>query len=255
MFCDQFSDSAPSYLRHRPSYPDDLFVYLASLVNVNELAWDCATGNGQAALQLAPYFRSIVAVDASPEQLALAPPHEQIVYVVSLEKRTALPNCSVDLVTVASAIHWLDLPSFYAEVRRVVKPDGIFATWGYKRPRVTPEVDAAVCRLDEKVLRDFWLPETRLAAEGYRGMRLPFAEIDAPPFSMVHEWNLDQLMGFLRTWSASLRYHRQTGLDPIDEIRDQLASAWGEFHIERPVTWDLHLRVGRVTARRASCGS
>ena len=94
-------------------------------------------------------------------------------------------------------------------------------------PIVTPEVDTVVQRLSTEVLRRFWVPQTKLAAEGYRTIALPFEEIDVPPFRMTHEWNLDQLAGFAGSWSASLRYRNQTGRDPIDEVREELKAAWG----------------------------
>ncbi len=241
-----FSDHSPDYEAHRPTYPDSLFAYLASLVPAHDLAWDCATGNEQAALGLTPHFRKIIATDASSQQIALASTHQQITYVVALADRTPLPNGSVDLVTVATAFHWLDFPRFYGEVRRVAKPDGILAAWGYKLPSVNPAVDAVIQRLDAELLRGFWLPETRLAVERYRTIPFPFDEIDPPPFRMTHEWNLDQFIGFLGTWSASLRYRKQTGREPTDEIRDELAAAWGDSQEERQVAWDLFMRVGRV---------
>jgi SAM-dependent methyltransferase len=228
MFPDHFSKYARRYKVFRPTYPVALFSYLDSLVTAHDLAWDCSTGNGQAALKLTPYFRSIVALDASPKQLALAPSHKQILYVVSLADRTPLADGSVDLVTVASAFHWLDFPRFYSEVRRVAKPDAILAAWGYKLPIVTPAIDAVVQRLDVEVLRDFWLPETTLAVERYRPIPFHFDEIDIPPFRMTHEWKLKQLIGYLGTWSASLRYREQTRRKATDHLRDDLASAWGD---------------------------
>jgi SAM-dependent methyltransferase len=247
IFPDHFSHHARHYLAYRPQYPDALFSYLSSLVAEHDLALDCATGNGQAALNLTPHFRSILAIDASPQQLALAPSHKQIIYIVALVDRTPLPDGSVDLLTVASAFHWLDFPRFYAEMRRVAKPGGILACWGYKRPSLTPEIDAVVQRFDDEVLRDYWLPETRLAVEGYRTIPFPFDEIATPPFRMTHDLNLDRLKGFLGTWSASLRYLDQNGQEPIDEIRDELTEAWGDPQRERQVGWDLHMRVGRIS--------
>jgi ubiquinone/menaquinone biosynthesis C-methylase UbiE len=245
-FPDHFSGHAHRYEAYRPSYPDALFSYLATLVAAHELAWDCATGNGQAAIKLTPYFRSIVALDASRQQLALASSHQQIIYVAALADRTPLPDESVDLVTVASAFHWLDFSRFYAELRRVAKPNGILASWGYKRPTVAPAVDVVVERFDAEILDQFWLPETRLAVKGYRTIPFPFDEIHAPPFHMTHQWALDQLIGFLGTWSASIRYYAQTGQDPIDEIREDLAAAWGQPSHVRQVSWDLFVRVGKI---------
>jgi len=246
-FPDHFSDHAQRYEAYRPTYPDSLFAYLASLVYAHELAWDCATGNGQAALGLTPHFRTIIATDASPQQIAKASTHKQITYAVALADRTPLSEGSVDIVTVASAFHWLDFARFYGEVRRVAKPNGILACWGYKVPTVTPEVDAIVHRLDAEVLRGFWLPQTKLAVECYRTIPFPFDEIGTPPFRMTKEWNLDKIMGFLGTWSASLRYRAQAGREPMDEIRDELVGAWGDPLQERQVAWDLFMRVGRIT--------
>ena len=149
-------------------------------------------------------------------------------------------------MTVASAFHWFDFSRFYAEVRRVAKRDGILAVWGYKLPSVTSEVNAAVQRLDTEILRDFWLPEYELLVEGYRTIPFPFDEIDTPPFRITQEWNLDQLIGFLGTWSASLRYRTETGRDPCGEIRDELSVAWGAPQQERQVSGELHLRIGRI---------
>ena len=125
-------------------------------------------------------------------------------------------------MTVATAFHWLDFPRFYAEARRVAKPDGILACWGYKVLSVTPEVDAVIQRLDAEVLRHFWLPETRLAVEGYRTIPFPFDEIDTPPFRMTHEWNLDQLMGFL---GIGLR-RTATARRPGENLRTKSVMNW-----------------------------
>jgi ubiquinone/menaquinone biosynthesis C-methylase UbiE len=248
-FPEHFSDHADRYDAYRPTYPDALFDYLAALVPAHDLAWECATGNGQAAVGLASQFRSVVATDASPRQIAKARPHRQVSYLVAHAEWTPLADSSVDLVAVASAFHWLDHERFYAEVGRVAIPCGILAAWGYKMPMVVPEVDAVVRRFDTQVLDGFWLPESRLAVQGYRTMPFPFDEIATPPFRITHQWDLEHLMGFLGTWSASIRYLEQTGRDPIDEVRDELIVAWGDPRQERQVTWDLYLRVGPVVGR------
>ena len=132
-------------------------------------------------------------------------------------------------------------------MQRVAKPGGILACWGYKRPSVTPEIDAVVQRLDEEVLRDYWLPETRLAVEGYRTIPFSFDEIETPPFRMTHDLNLERLKGFLGTWSASIGYCTQTGQAPMDEIRDELTATWRNPLGKRRIAWDLFMRVGRIS--------
>jgi SAM-dependent methyltransferase len=245
-FNDHFSEAAAEYEAYRPNYPDVLFCYLTSLAPAPDRAWDCATGNGQAALGLTPHFRTIVATDASAQQIANAHLDPKIGYVVALAERTPLPNYSIDLVTVASAAHWLDHDRFFAEVRRVVRPGGVLACWTYHLQTVSPEVDAVVQRLYTDVLGPYWTPAVRFMEDGYRSLPFPFDEITPPRFKLEQSWNLNHLAAFMGTWSGSCRHRKATGRDPLGEIRDELAAAWGNSDQQRDVTWDLHLRVGRV---------
>ena len=110
---DHFSGHAASYAAARPDYPSELFTYLSSLCAEHELAWDCACGNGQASIALAEYFSNVIATDASEKQLAQAKPHSHVRYQVALAEESFLPQQSADLVIVAQALHWFDLPLFY----------------------------------------------------------------------------------------------------------------------------------------------
>lgn len=71
-FEDHFSDRSASYAQYRPTYPDDLFEFLANNCAGHDLAWDCATGSGQSALGLVDYFDRVIATDASEAQIAAA---------------------------------------------------------------------------------------------------------------------------------------------------------------------------------------
>ena len=164
------------------------FGYLSSLCPHHELAWDCATGNGQAAVALAPYFGTIIATDASQKQIDHARPRDNVQYRVAPADAAPLADGSVDLVTVAQALHWFDLPRFYDEVRRVARPDGIIAVWCYQLHTVTPEVDAIVNRYYSDIVGADWPPERRLVEDGYQTLAFPFEEVASPPFQMVHHW-------------------------------------------------------------------
>src|SRR5205823_14795537 len=118
---------AGEYRRFRPTYPPRLFEVLADWSPALRLAWDCGTGNGQAALALAEWFERVIATDRSPEQIAQATPHPGIDYRVAPAEDSGLADSSVDLVTVAQAVHWFDLHRFYAEVRRVARPRALIA--------------------------------------------------------------------------------------------------------------------------------
>lgn len=246
IFKDHFSGHAEDYGAFRPTYPPSLFAYLASLAPAHDLAWDCATGNGQAALALAPSFGRVVATDASSRQVAQARAPDRIAYLVAHAERTPLPDASVDLVTVAQALHWFDVIPFYAEVRRVTRPGGVLAAWCYELHQINTEVDPVIRRLYADILGGDWPSERRLVEDGYRTIPFPFDEIIPPRFAMAARWDLERLLGYLGTWSAVVRHRGRTGGDPLDLIRGDLEAAWGDAGLEREVVWPLNMRVGRV---------
>jgi ubiquinone/menaquinone biosynthesis C-methylase UbiE len=245
-FKDHFSNHADSYEAFRPNYPADLFEYLASIATGHELAWDCATGNGQAALGVAPYFKAVIATDASARQIEQARPGENVQYSVSPASDAPTSDASVDLVTVAQALHWFDLAAFYAEVRRVARPDGILAVWCYEMHSITPEVDAIVSRLYHDIVGSYWPPERKLVEDGYSTMAFPFKELTPPRFRMAEQWDFSRFLGYLGTWSSVKRYERAMGHDPVDLVRKELEVAWGDPAPTREVVWPLNLRAGFV---------
>ena len=75
-----FSSKSREYSYARPKYPEDLFKFLNEITPVKDLAWDCATGNGQAAISLCKYFKKVIASDASKNQIDNAFDRDNINY-------------------------------------------------------------------------------------------------------------------------------------------------------------------------------
>jgi ubiquinone/menaquinone biosynthesis C-methylase UbiE len=244
-FKDHFSSESPNYARFRPRYRRELFTYLARLAPGHRLAWDCATGNGQAAIPLSEFFDRVIATDASEEQIGSAIPATRIEYRVAKAEETGLEATSCDLITVAQALHWFDLPAFYAEAKRVLKPEGVLAVWSYNLLRIDPAVDAVVNHFYAETVGPFWPAERKIVENGYRRLPFPFDEINTPEFSMTAEWSVDTLFGYLRTWSASKRYQQTLGQDPVTLIEDELRDAWPDSEKPIHVRWPLAIRVGR----------
>jgi SAM-dependent methyltransferase len=242
---DHFSRQAAQYRASRPGYPSELFAFLAGVAPARSLALDCATGNGQAALGLAEHFSRVLATDLSPAQLAYRSSHPRLVYAAATAERLPVADGAVDLVTVAQALHWFDLPAFYAEARRIARPGAVVAAWSYGLLQVTPAVDAVVARLYTDIVGAYWPPERSLVESGYRDRPFPFAAIPTPPFALRAEWSLGRLLGYLASWSAVQRCKDATGRDPLEAVADALAAAWGEPRAARPIRWPLALRVGR----------
>jgi SAM-dependent methyltransferase len=245
-YADHFSRLASAYANCRPGYPDDLFRYLAGLPARHELAWDCAAGSGQATLPLARAFRRVVATDASPAMLHQAPRHPKIQYWVAPGEASGLRTASADLVTVAQALHWLDVDVFYDEVKRVLAPGGVLAVWTYGTQHLDDEgIDALLQKFYKEVVGPYWPLERAHVEAGYRTLPFPFAELAAPSFAMQEQWKLSELLGYLRTWSATQRFRETVGRDPVDQLAREVAPLWGDPTMSRRIRWPLSLRVGR----------
>jgi ubiquinone/menaquinone biosynthesis C-methylase UbiE len=244
-FSDHFSKVAQRYADFRPHYPPELFDYLTTLVPRSGTVWDCAAGSGQATLDLAARFRKVIATDASPQQIASATPWDNVEYRVALAEQSGLVDTSIDLVTVAQALHWFDRDRFFAEVRRVLKPGGVLAVWVYATNQVENEaVNQIVQDFYSNIVGPYWPPERRMTETGYREIILPFAEIVPPSFQMEVRWTLDQLLGYFSTWSATNRFIKATGRNPLEPLACELANVWGDTNQPLVVMWPLTLRIG-----------
>lgn len=245
-FKDYFSSVAGSYRDYRPRYPAGLFDFVAKIAPSTGLAWDCATGNGQAATMLATRFNSVIGTDASAEQVAAADPKHNIEYRVEPAEATSIAAGSVDVTTVAQALHWFDLPRFVDEVRRVSAPGAILAAWSYAILQSTPAVDAVIDKLYNEILGNYWTPERKLVEAGYAGIDLPFESLDVPAFAMRADWTYARLVGYLSTWSAGKRYEQQHGSTALALVEDELRSAWGAADKPIAIAWPLTVKLWHV---------
>jgi SAM-dependent methyltransferase len=244
-FKDLFSVQSSNYAKFRPHYPEELFRYLATIAPQRALAWDCGTGNGQAAVKLVSHFQSVIATDPSEKQIQSAEKNPRVTYKVARAEQAPFQDKTVDLITVAQAFHWFDHELFFEEVKRVLKPCGILAIWSYNLSKITPAVDQIVQKYCSGILGLYWEKERKLVEEGYRHCIFPMKEIASPQFQMKAEWSVDHLIGYLGTWSALQTYIQKNGENPLEKIALLLQEAWGDRKM-LPVTWELSVRIGQV---------
>jgi SAM-dependent methyltransferase len=244
---DYFSSQAARYAGIRPDYPPDLIEFLVGLVTRHQLAWDCATGSGQAAAPLAEHFARVVATDASENQIAHARVHPRVEYWVATAEASGLADASVDLITVAQALHWLDRDRFYAEARRVMAPGGVIAVWSYGDPSIDddPRIDAVLQRFNHGTLGKYWPAGRGEVGDGYLRYPFPFVEIPVPRFRIEREWALTELGSYVRSWSSTGQYVSQHGADPVVELEAELRPIWSNDRTRHSVRWPITLRAGR----------
>ncbi len=241
-FKDHFS-VAKGYAAHRPTYPDALFAWLAEVAPAHDLAWDCATGSGQAARGLEPHFSKVVASDASLTQMTRATGGLRFHRLGGQAESAPLRSASVDLITVGQALHWFDFEAFYREVRRVAKPGGVVAAWTYPFFSSGADVDPLLDHFANQTVGPYWPPERRYVDNRYRDIPFPFERVATPEFSMAAQWDLADLEGYLGTWSAVNRYRNAVGKDPVAPLMEELKPRWVGL---RTVVWELPMLAGKV---------
>lgn len=221
-------------------YPISLFEYLASQCPARDRAWDCATGSGQAARSLNTLFSNVIATDASEQQIANARSCDGVDFRQASAEDSGLDDSSVDLITVAQAMHWFDIDSFFVEANRVLKPGGILAVWCYRNCVMDPDCMETIADIFAEVER-YWPPERDIVESGYANIEFPFQPLEPDNFEMRLSWSAADMLGYMRTWSASQRYMRENGNDPIAKFEVELMQRWGSG--EREVCWPFELKV------------
>lgn len=241
---DLFSQHAAGYAAFRPTYPEALYDFVLEHVKERHAAWDCGTGNGQVAGDLAKHFAKVFATDTSLKQLENAAPAPNIQYVQAPAESTAFPDNSFDLVTVGQAIHWFNIPAFCREAVRVAKPGAVMAVWGYGLLSVNEEIDRLIADFYRNIVGSYWDPERKLVDEHYRTIPFPFEEIPAPSFSFSFQWTPAALQGYLTTWSAVQKYINDRGVNPVHKLMEEIMPLWKGERME--VRFPLFLRCGRI---------
>jgi SAM-dependent methyltransferase len=195
------------------------------------------------------HFARVVATDASTAQIASAVRHRRVSYRVALAHASGLPSGAVDLVTVAQAVHWFDRDAFFREASRVLVPGGLIAVWCYSLLEIDDHVDRLLRHFYRKTVGPYWAPERRLVDDGYRTIDFPFEEFALPPLAIEQRLTLDQLGGYLRTWSATQNYAAERGEDPVAPLLAEIESLWGEPSVARLARFPLSVRAGRRDTR------
>jgi len=242
---DNFSLQSDHYAKFRPTYPSDLFAYLNTVVPSKQNAWDCGTGNGQVAYDLAKIFENVFATDISKSQIDNALLHDNITYSVQPAENTDFEDKMFDFIIVAQAIHWFDFEQFYAEVRRTAKENALICIAGYGRISISAEIDKIITNFYTHIIGMYWDKERKYIDERYETIPFPFDEIQTPKFENRHQWTVEHLIGYLNTWSAVKHFIKQNGYNPIDELQSEIEHHWNNGEVKE-ITFPLLLRIGKI---------
>lgn len=243
---DLFSERSDLYARYRPTYPKELYDHILSFVTEKQTAWDCATGNGQAALVLADHFKKVIATDISAAQIERATAKDNIEYLVCTAEITPFEENTFDLVTVAQAYHWLNWDAFRKEVIRVCKPGAIIAVWTYYRNKTgDKKVDDAVCNFYENVTRPYWDYERKYVEDKYETVEFDYDLLSVKTFDSILHWQREDLLGYISSWSAIQQFIKMQGHSPITIIEEEIKKIWPEGEVKKAV-FPIYLKLGRV---------
>ncbi|KFK28813.1 hypothetical protein AALP_AA7G052200 [Arabis alpina] len=252
---------ADIYLDARPTYPTDWYSKLAALSHHHHLAWDAGTGNGQAAIGIAEHYDRVVATDLSETMIKLGKPNPKVTYHHTPSSMTEDEivdliggENSVDLITVATAVHWFDLQKFYAIVNRLLrKPGGIIAVWSYNTDMVvSPEFDSVMTRFNNKTVPYCKFPESQYFLDGYKTLPFPFKSVglglEGKPIEleMKKTVSFEGFLRMLKSWSA-VGAAKEKGVDLLEEnVVKELETAWGGSELVRTIVYKTFMLAGTV---------
>lgn len=239
-----FDQGGQAYARFRPEYPAELAQFLASVSPGRALAVDAGCGNGQLTALLAAHFDRVSGLDPSADQIAHAAAHPRISYACAPAEQMPVAERSTSLITAAQAAHWFDLPRFYAEVRRIAVAKGVLALISYGVPRLDAGLDARFARFYWHEIGPYWPAERKLVDTGYADLPFPFEEQVAPAMEIRKAWTLQELLGYISTWSAVRSVREAQGGDILQSFAEDLAALWGDPSRRREVRWPIHMRLG-----------
>lgn len=243
---DLFSKQSDLYARYRPTYPNELYEYIFSFVKEKNIAWDCATGNGQAAVVLADHFKKVIATDISAAQIDKAIKKENIEYTICAAESTPFADNTFDLVTVAQAYHWIKWGEFKKEVTRVCKPGAIIAVWMYYNHDTGDEsITRVVHDFYENVTKSYWDYERKYVEEKYSTVEFDYELLPAKTFESILEWKREDLIGYISSWSAIQKFIKDNGHSPVPIIEDEIKKLWPEGEVKK-VVFPIYLKLGRV---------
>ncbi|APG59650.1 class I SAM-dependent methyltransferase [Christiangramia salexigens] len=240
---DNFSHNSGNYALYRPGYPNETFEYIKSQLSGFENAWDCGTGNGQVARELSEFFRKVEATDISKNQLENAEKRPNIRYSLQPAEATNFPDSVFDLIISAQAVHWFDFDKFYAEVKRCLKPDGLLVLLGYSLFSSNTSTNNIIYDFYTNIIGPYWDPERKYLDNAYHSIPFPFKEIEPPEFSIEYQWEIEHLLGYLRTWSAVKHYKEANDKDPVSFIEPELRETFGA---QNKVRFPILIRLGKL---------
>lgn len=243
---DHFSSVSAAYSSFRPRYPVALIEFVASIAPRHRVAWDCGAGSGQATTDIARHFEFVVGTDLSVDQLSRATTNAHVGLAASSAEAAAVRSRSVDAITVAQALHWFRHDAFYAEVKRVASgSDAAIVAWTYAAPRMEGDVGEVLRRFMFEDIGAYWPAERKYVDDEYRTIPFPFARIDAPPFALENDWTLAQVAGYMRSMSATARYIKANGTDPVIAVEAELRALRPDDSARR-IVWPVLVLAGRA---------
>lgn len=241
-----FEQGGEAYARYRPHYPAALRTYLQHIAPQHHHALDVGCGSGQLTRQLAQVFERVTGLDPSAQQIANAPAHAGIDYRVAPAEQLPADLHDIDLITVAQAAHWFDLPAFYAEVRRIAAPGAAIALISYGVLQTDLLLADRFQRFYAQEVGPWWPPERRLVDSGYADIDFPFSPLAAPEMTIDLTWDRDAFLGYISTWSA-VKQAREHGQQPLlMQFYADINALWGDPARTRLFRWPVAIRAGRI---------
>lgn len=219
------------YSKFRPTYPkallDILTGYLVRSGSDQDTVVDIGCGSGQSTFYLQDSFKHCIGVDISKAQVQEAQKKCEEMHCKNVEFRVGngmdlpMETASANAVTIAQAWHWMaNLEKFYSECKRILKPHGCLAVYGYGNVHLKNELCNQLVRdFYKNTLTGCWHKERCHIDNEYAEVDLPFSNVERHDIEMPKTYTVEDFIGYVSTWSG---YEKYCAINPNNTVLQDL---------------------------------
>ena len=239
-----FDVVAEGYTKCRPTWNAKCIKAIAQDCPIRKRALEVGCGSGQATKLLASHFEQLIATDPASKLIQLAPIMPNVEWLVARAEEVSAKQGSVNAVFAFQAAHWFDMEAFAIACKKMAAEGCRIFLCGYSLPRVHEEVDRVIDSFYASLDED-WDERRRFIDESYTSLEFPFKEIPPPEVrSLEAVWTVEQMLGYLRSWSAVNHHEKEYGVDPVSTIEQELCNIWGKD--KHTINWSVFMRAGEI---------
>jgi SAM-dependent methyltransferase len=221
-----FTKTVGNYKKYRPSYPKDIITLLIdkTILTPDSIIADLGSGTGIFTKLLLDQGNFVFGVEPNRAMRTTAEqdltPYPNFQSVAATAETTTITEHSIDIITVATAFHWLDADKVKIEFQRILKSPGyVVLLWN-----VRDQTNSPLQRDYEELIEKYGLHYKdqyahKFDIEGLKDFFSPYP-MHAITFPYVQQLDWEGLKGRLLSTTYALQPHEANFTIMVQQLKD-----------------------------------